>query len=816
MKKPLLVSLPLIGLASMVSAATPEIAPPLSDASRIATVTITNPSPFERPDEVVRLAFSELGPGASESNRDAIVALRNGHTIPFQAVDEDGDGTSDVLAVVVDLDVEESVEIAIVEDAATAQAHAFPKRTQAEISKKVGGSWSDGIYEGGEFVNVTSVTFDGQLKDHNFFMRYEGPGWESDKVGYRIYLDHRNGIDVFGKKIPAMVLQNVGQDGYDSYHEPAFWGLDILKVGEALGLGSFGAWSDGAAHRVAGTERTHSRIVENGAVTSSFKTDYEGWEHPGGEADLTSLLSIDAGSYLTHATLTVAGDVPEMVTGIPQHPNATWIRGETDIPNEAWTYLAAFGQQSLAGDNLGLAIFMQNESFGGFAEDAHNQLVRLELEENSVSYYFGAVWEGSTPAGATEEAFREWLDATVKRLNRTPRVSIDTPAMAAKLESTPPVENSIEWTRALADSVLGRRGDSLAHGSYDPESSAPARWRYTTGLLTFALDRLGEYLDEPAYSRFAAETIGSYVDEDGGIATYDRTEYNVDKINSGKMVLRLFEETGEERYRLAAENLLQQLEEHPRTSEGAFWHKKIYPHQIWLDGVYMAIPFLAKAGVLFDHPEWLHESVNEFLIVEKHLRDPETGLYFHGWDESREQDWADPETGLSDEMWGRGLGWYSMALVDTLDILDPESSDAAELRRLLEDLAEALVAAQDEETGVWYQVLNKPDATGNFPEASGSAMFTYTLARGVNQGYLPEEYADAAKRAYAGLIETFMIVEADGSLSLTGICQVAGLGYGRDGSYAYYMGTPIVKNDAKGVGPTVLAGIEIDRMTQSR
>ncbi len=250
-------------------------------------------------------------------------------------------------------------------------------------------------------------------------------------------------------------------------------------------------------------------------------------------------------------------------------------------------------------------------------------------------------------------------------------------------------------------------------------------------------------------------------------------------------------------------------------AEGAFWHKQIYPSQIWLDGVYMVAPFLSKAGRMFEHPEWQEEVVNEFRIVENRLRDPETGLYWHGWDESREQAWADPETGLSEEFWGRGLGWYAMAIVDTLDTLDPDSEGAADLRRILEDLAEALVAVQEPETGVWYQILDKPDAVGNFREASATAMFVYTLARGVNEGYLPAEYAEAAQRGYAGMVDEFYRIEADGSVSVTGICQVAGLGYGRDGSYNYYMGTPIVKNDAKALGPALLSGIEIDRLSQA-
>lgn len=806
-----------LGFATLWSAAPLPLPAPLE--TPLATVSLTNPSSFARPDAVVRIPLADLGPATAGRNPADLVARIAGHTIPIQAIDEDADGVVETLVLLVDLSPAADISIAITAEPAVARAAAFPKRTQAEISIRPDGEWTDGIHEeGGKFVNVTEVAFDGQLKDHNWYMRYEGPGWESDLVGYRLYLDHRNGIDVFGKRIPAMVLQDVGQEDYERYHHDAPWGMDILKVGNALGFGSFGAWDGKTAHRVSETDRTAMRVVANGPVYSSFRVDYTGWPTPKGKVDLKAVLGIEAGSYLTTATLDLgdfdAAKAVTMVAGIPKHEGVEWFRGETDIPNESWTYLAGYGPQSLAGDQLGLAIFVRKGGFDGFADDAFNELVKLKPRGTEMSYQFGAVWQGSSPAGADREAFQAWLEDTVARLNRDVRVSIESPVKEAALAAQPPAETPLVWTRALADSVIARRGSSLSLGNYNPEGAGSARWTYTTGLLSLALDRVGEYLGDASYQQFAADTIGSFVQADGTIATYRPESFNIDQINSGKMLLRLWQQGGEERFKLAAGHLLEQLEKHPKTSEGAFWHKKIYPHQVWLDGVYMGAPFLSEAGRLLERPEWQDAMVHEFLVVEKHLRDPQTGLYFHGWDESRAMFWADSETGLSKEFWGRGLGWYAMALVDVLDTLDPSSEGATELKRLLVDLAEALVAVQDPETGVWWQVLDQPGAVGNYREASATGMFIYSLARGVNQGYLEPQYAEAAKRGFDGLVRSFYQLEADGSIALTGVCEVAGLGFGRDGSFDYYANTPVVENDPKGLGPALLAGVEIDRLNR--
>ena len=230
----------------------------------------------------------------------------------------------------------------------------------------------------------------------------------------------------------------------------------------------------------------------------------------------------------------------------------------------------------------------------------------------------------------------------------------------------------------------------------------------------------------------------------------------------------------------------------------------------------MGMPFLAGVGVMDGDDHKVEEAVREFTIARSHMRDPRSGLYYHAWDEARKQSWADPKTGLSRFFWGRGLGWYAMALVDILDVIPPEKTELRKpLLAIIPELAESLVRHQDA-TGVWFQILDMPKEPGNYREASASAMFTYFLAKATNKGYLPASFVPAAQKAYAGLVDEFVAVHADGSLHLTNVVEVGGLGYGRDGSYRYYMSERVIDNDPKGVGPAIMAGIQLSELAKRK
>jgi unsaturated rhamnogalacturonyl hydrolase len=391
------------------------------------------------------------------------------------------------------------------------------------------------------------------------------------------------------------------------------------------------------------------------------------------------------------------------------------------------------------------------------------------------------------------------------------------PATAAtKFDGATP----LEWSRRLADSEMKRLGNSLEAGGSNPR----ARWDYTPGVLALGLVRLGEETGARDYVDYGTRIVASHVKSDGTIVGYKESDYNIDNIPPGKVLLAALAR-GEKNaaWTKTAQILRDQMRTHPRTSEGGFWHKKRYPHQMWLDGLYMASPFLAQYAGLFGEPALFDDVANQILLMDRHSYDPATGLFWHAWDESQSQSWADPKTGFSPNFWSRAIGWYGMAMVDTLDFFPVDRPQIDEIVNVLKRLADGVVKWQDPKSGVWWQLTALGDQQDNYLEASGSAMFVYTLAKGVNKGYLPrEKYLPAILKGYEGLLKTFVKTNPDGTIRLTRICQGAGLGYTmsdgrtpRDGSVKYYVSEPIVDNDAKGTGPFILAGLEVEKLLAS-
>lgn len=366
----------------------------------------------------------------------------------------------------------------------------------------------------------------------------------------------------------------------------------------------------------------------------------------------------------------------------------------------------------------------------------------------------------------------------------------------------------LQWSVRMADSETARLGDRLAW-----REGRRVKWDYTAGLFTLSLVRLNEVVPTPAYLEFTKDAIGSFIKPDGSIQGYKIADYNIDNIAPGKTVIALYHLTGEERYRKCADLLRRQLAEHPRTSEGGFWHKARYPWQMWLDGLFMGAPFYAEYTRDFNGPAAdFDDIVKQFRLMDKAAYDPKTGLYYHAWDERREQDWANPVTGLSSNFWGRAVGWWAMAQVDTLDFLPKSHPGRAEIIAIIRRTAEGIVRWQDPETGVWWQVLDQGTRKGNYRESTCSAMFVYFMAKAVNRGYLPRTYIPAILKGYQGILDEFIRTDGGGLISLTRCCSVAGLGFGRDGSYEYYLREPVVDNDLKGVGPFILAGIELQKL----
>lgn len=335
---------------------------------------------------------------------------------------------------------------------------------------------------------------------------------------------------------------------------------------------------------------------------------------------------------------------------------------------------------------------------------------------------------------------------------------------------------------------------------------------YSQGLGCMAMLKVWEKTGDRKYLDYVIQWADTIINDAGEIHLYKVETYNIDYINPGKILFDVYRETGNEKYKLAMDRLVNQMKNHPRTLEGAFWHKLIYQHQIWLDGLYMGSPFLAQYAVTFNKPELMEDVINQFLICAERTYDTKTGLYYHAWDESKRQRWANKETGHSPNFWGRSIGWWYMALVDVLDFVPKNHPQRGKLIEMIQGLADTLPKYQDK-NGLWYQVIDKGNQNGNYHEASVSSMFMYSYAKAVNKGYIDKKYMKIAERTYDGLMKDLIVKNQDGTLTLTKCCAVGGLGgtpY-RDGSFEYYINERIRDNDTKATGPFIMGCLEIDR-----
>jgi unsaturated rhamnogalacturonyl hydrolase len=336
-------------------------------------------------------------------------------------------------------------------------------------------------------------------------------------------------------------------------------------------------------------------------------------------------------------------------------------------------------------------------------------------------------------------------------------------------------------------------------------------WNYTQGLVAQSMLMIWKESKDEAFFNYAKSYADKLIDASGNISGYKAEEYNLDCMNSGKFLFELYDRTKDERYRKTIILLRNQLKTQPRTSEGGFWHKQRYPNQMWLDGLYMASPFYAQYAMVFNEPALFDDVVNQFIIVHKHSYNSKTGLNYHGWDESKQQKWANPVTGCSPNFWSRAEGWYLMALVDVLDFLPQNHAGRPKLIEILNQVAAGVRKSQDPKTGLWYQITDMGGKEGNYLEATGSSMFTYGLLKAVRKGYISKDYRAIALKAYAGILKNLIKNNSDGTISLTKCCSVAGLGGNpyRDGSYEYYIKEPVRDNDPKGVGPFIMASLEM-------
>lgn len=360
------------------------------------------------------------------------------------------------------------------------------------------------------------------------------------------------------------------------------------------------------------------------------------------------------------------------------------------------------------------------------------------------------------------------------------------------------------WSVRMAESEMVRNPES-----WQVDFQPSLKWDYCHGLELGAMMDVYDRYGDAKFYEYALAYADTMVNEDGTIKKYKLTDYSLDRINSGKMLFRIYEQTKEEKYKKALDLLRSQFEGQPRNADGGFWHKKVYPNQMWLDGLYMGTPFLAEYAYRNNEPQAYQEVINQIKIVARHTYDPANGLFRHACDVSKREKWADKETGQSQHCWGRALGWYAMAIVDDLDFIPQHEPGRDSVLVILNHIAKMLKKYQSPE-GLWYQVMDKSGEPGNYLESSCSAMFVYSLFKAVRKGYIPSSYFAVARKGYEGILNEFIKVDENGLVSITKACAVAGLGgknY-RMGDYDYYIHEQIRDNDPKAVGPFILASLE--------
>ena len=371
------------------------------------------------------------------------------------------------------------------------------------------------------------------------------------------------------------------------------------------------------------------------------------------------------------------------------------------------------------------------------------------------------------------------------------------------------IDENQPWSVRMTESEILRNPES-----WQVDFSKKLKWSYCVGLELGAIWQVYERYGDERYRKYVISYADTVVQNNGNIHTYRLSDYNLDQLCSGRLLFDVYQYTKDDKYKKALALLRSQLDTQPRTAEGGFWHKKVYPHQMWLDGIYMGAPFYAEYALYNNCTDDYQDVIRQFTVIGKHTYDSVTGLYKHAWDESRQQKWANPITGQSAHCWGRALGWYAMALVDVLDFIPASEPGRDSLVAILQHVANRIEKYQDSSTGLWYQVVDRSGDKGNYLEASASSMYAYALMKGSRKGYLPKSFLKVGIKGYKGLLRHLVKVDGRGMVSLTQICEVAGLGGTKDyrmGDYDYYINERKKDNDAKGIGPFILASLEYEK-----
>jgi unsaturated rhamnogalacturonyl hydrolase len=739
-----------------------------------ASVTITNNTLIERKGETVVVDWDELVNLNPNLKPNFYSVKENGTTLASQLIDANSDGKPEKLVFQVDFKTGEKVK-SISVDASPTQT--FSAKTF------------------GRFVPERMDDF----------------AWENDRVAFRTYgktLEKElvsSGIDVWTKRTRDLVINDWYKGGDAFYHSDNGKGLDFYSVKKSRGCGGAGIW-DGKKLHVSRNFVSH-KVLANGPIRTSFELHYEPFEVNGVKVSETKIITIDAGQnfYRVESFYDAPDELRDIDVAVGIAKHEADFKGETDI-GKTWMSLWETNEKN---GSVGCAIVAEPQTFQSFKEygndfDFPMNLSVIAAKPDKVARYFvGAGWSKSGDF-ADKKAWLAAVETMSQRAASPIIATISSPAELQKKRSQP-------LSHRLVNTLMNRvwlEDDGTPVG-------IPRSWTYEQGVQLKAVEQVWYATGDPKYFDFIKRGVDFWFDKEGKLSNYKIDEFNIDHITPGRPFTTVYRVTNEAKYKNAIDLIRSQLDKHPRTKEGGFWHKKIYPWQMWLDGLYMGQPFYAEYSMLNGDDNW-NDIANQFVWMEKHARDPKTGLLYHGWDESKEQKWADKQTGLSPHVWGRAMGWYAIALVDTLDYFPKDHPRRGELIAILNREAEAITKYQDKKSGVWYDIIDLASRPKNYKESSASAMFVYSLAKGVRKGYLPEKYLKTVNTGWAGIKKEFINEQPDGNLDWEGTVSVSGLGGNpyRDGSFDYYMSEKLRTNDVKGLGPAVMAAVELEQFAK--
>jgi unsaturated rhamnogalacturonyl hydrolase len=739
------------------------------------TVSVTNNLPIERPGETVAVEWDALVKLNPNIRPDAVAVSENGKKLATQTIDANGDGKPEKLIFQVDFKAGEKFK------SLTVEAEPGPTTTVKTF---------------GRFVPERMDDF----------------AWENDRVAFRTYgkaLEKElvsSGIDVWAKRVREPIIDRWYKGGDAYYHADNGTGLDFYSVKRSRGCGGAGVW-DGQKLHVSRNFAAY-KVLANGPLRTSFELVYEPWDVNGVKVAEHKRITIDAGQnfYRVESFYEGSDDLRDIdvAVGIARHEAD--FKGETD---KGKTWLSLWESNEKNG-GLGCAVVTEPLTFQSFKEYGAefdfpmNLAIVAAKPDKAARYYVGAGWSKSGDF-ADKKAWLDYVENFSQRAASPLGVTVTSPAELRKKRAQP-------YSARLANTLMNHvwlEDDGTPVG-------IPRSWTYEQGVQMKAIEQVWHATGDAQYFDFIKRGMDFWFDKNGKLSRYALEEYNIDHVTPGRGIATLHRVTNEARYKQALDLIRSQLKTHPRTKEGGFWHKKIYPWQMWLDGLYMGQPFYAEYSMITGEDNW-NDIANQFVWMEKRARDPKTGLLYHGWDESKAQRWANKETGLSPHVWGRAMGWYAIALVDVLDYFPKNHPRRGELIAILNREAEAIARHQDK-AGLWWDIVDLPNKPKNYHESSASAMFVYALAKGVRLGYLPEKYLATVRRGWAGIRKEFINELPDGNIAWEGTVSVSGLGGNpyRDGSYDYYMSEKLRTNDVKGLGPAVMAAVELEHLERGQ